>query len=655
MKRSFIIFVLITLISVSSNLIFAQAAFEHHINRLALEVSENGSSLYRDNTILYPTWPYDSRYFNFSSKKMYIESWGVWLGVRNFKGVNDTTAKDAFVACGNLYLSSNDITPLSLQKRIRFPYPSVSVYDGTGQTKIESFDNASVVPSLVCDEQIESVWTTSLGITVQLKTYAYAIEGHRNYIIFDYRFINTGNVDKNVQTKELSKQLNDVWFGIPFSTDIKPRFGGTEIDDNYEYYGSTYSNRVKGDKSADSARVLIAWDGDHVDTESYDPDPITLEPRVQGYYGLGVLHVDKQAIDDLESGSSDNSAQPVNVDGDSGLESSPSTQIQKLSQGGNKNFAGYGTDNFLMSFGPYNIPVNEDVRIVLVQIIDGVSRDKAVELGMQRLSGKITKEQYEAQVATGRDSLFKSLNSAKIAFTKKFNIPDPPPSPDSLFVSSGIGSIKINWSASAENAVDQDSKKKDFSGYKIYRAAISPENNWEKIYECGGNSGNPIIHSYVDSSVVMGFDYYYAVTSFDDGKSNTLMPGLSLESSRLTSTAYVGASAAVAPQKNQQDIKNNLRVVPNPFNIRSVNYGDPNNPSDASNNKLLFVGLPGKCTIRIFTVSGDLVKTIYHDSGLGSEEWNQVTDSNQFIVSGLYIAHVESEVGNEIIKFVVIR
>ena len=153
----------------------------------------------------------------------------------------------------------------------------------------------------------------------------------------------------------------------------------------------------------------------------------------------------------------------------------------------------------------------------------------------------------------------------------------------------------------------------------------------------------------------MGFDYYYAVTAFDDGLNNYLNPGLSLESSRMTSTAYVGASAAVQPQQTKEGLKDNLRVVPNPFNIRSVNYGDPNNPSDTENNKLLFVGLPGKCTIRIFTVSGDLVKTIYHDSGLGSEEWDQVTDSNQFIVSGLYIAHVESALGNEIIKFVVIR
>lgn len=650
--RSLLIIILIIIMQIN---LLPQTKFEHHINRLATEVSDNGALLYRKNTVLYPTWPYDSRYFSFSSKKMYIESWGVWLGAKNFIGVNDSTAKDAFVACGNQYVDSDYLIPLSLQKRIRYDYPIVRVDDGSGKIKAESFDDANVVPSLLCDEQVESVWTTALGLTIQLKTYAYAIDGHKNYIIYDYKFINTGNVDDNTLTKELNAQLNDVRLGFSFSTDIKPKFGGTEADDNYEYYGDNYDQWVLGDNTADSARILIAWDGNHVGTDSYDPDQITGEPLVPGYFGLGVLHADKQAIDDLESGSSDDPTQPKNVTDASGLEASASTQIQKLSQGGNENFSGYGADNFLMSFGPYNIPVNEDVRIVLVQIIDGISREKAEELGLELLAGSITKSEYEAQIATGRDSLMNSFNAAKLAYNKRFNIADPPPSPDSIFVTTGIANIKINWSSSAENAVDPDTKKNDFAGYRIYRTAISPDNRWDMIYEMGGTSGNPIEHSYVDSNIVMGFNYYYAVTAFDDGTQNTLNPGQSLESSRLTSTAYVGVSASIAPQTTYSGFKDNLRVVPNPYNIRSVNYGDPNDASDTENNKLLFVGLPGQCTIRIFTVSGDLIKTIHHVSDLGSESWDQVTDSNQFIVSGIYIAHIESSLGNEIIKFVVIR
>ncbi|MDP3147708.1 MAG: hypothetical protein Q8N83_01135 [Ignavibacteria bacterium] len=632
----------------------SQIKYEHHINRIATEVSDDGALLYRVNTLLYCTWPYDSRYFNFSARKNYQESWGVWVGTKNFLGVKDTVPKDAMVASGNFYSNLNDIVPLSLQKRVRYPYPNVRINDGTGKIKTENFDGAILVTSLVCDEQIESVWTTSLGLTTQLKTYAYASEGHRNYIIYDYKFINTGNVDKDALTKELTKKLTDVWFGFSFSTDIKPKFGGKELDDNYKYYGHDYADWLKGNLNADSARLLAVWDG-NLGTGNYDPDPITSEPRVPGYYGVGILHVDKQAIDDLESGSSDDPSQPKNVTNASGTESSASTQLQKLSQGGNENFAGYGAENFLISCGPYTIPLNEDVRIVLVQIIDGISREKAEELGTEYLSGKITKSEFESIISTGKDSLFKSYNAAKTAFKNRLNIPDQPPPPDSILVTTGVGKIELKWSASAENASDPDTKVKDFAGYRIYRAAITPDNTWEKIYEMGGSSGNPITHSYVDSNLVMGFDYYYAVTAFDDGSQNYVNPGVSLESSRLASTAYVGASAAREAQTTLEDFKSKLRVVPNPFNIRSRNFGDPNDVSNAENNKLLFIGLPAECTIRIFTVSGDLVKTIYHSNGLGSEEWNQVTDSNQFITSGLYIAHVESGLGDEIIKFVVIR
>ncbi len=643
---------MVLVLAITTNII-SQTKYEHHINRLAAEVSENGALLYRNNTVLYPTWPFDSRYFNFSSRKLYQESWGVWLGAKNFTSLYDTIPKDAMVACGNSYLDLDDIVPLSLQKRIRNAYPSVKINNGS-TIKTENFDAAVVVPSLICDEQIESVWTTTLGLTVQLKTYAYAMDGHKNYIIYDYRFINTGNIDDNVSTKELSKKLTDVWLGISFNTDIKSKFGGIELDDNYEYYGSTYPDWLKGTAGADSARIFIAWDGS-LESGMFDPDPITSAPRVPGYYGLGILHVDKQAVDDLESGSSDDPSQPKNVVSASGSEAVASTQIQKMSQGGNKNFSGYGASNFIMGFGPYDIPINEDVRIVLVQIIDGVSRERAEELGLKLLNGDITQTEYETQVQTGRDSLFKSFSAAKTAYKKYYNIPDPPPYPDSIFVTNGVGCIKIHWSSSAENTIDPDTKKKDFAGYRLYRVPVTPDNTWEKIFECGGNSGIPVTHDYIDSNIVMGFDYYYAVTSYDDGTQNYLNPGIPLESARLTSIAYVAATAAREAQTTHEGFKTNLRVVPNPYNIRSVNFGDPNDASNAKNNKLLFVGLPKECTIRIYTISGDLVKTIYHSNGLGSEEWNQVTDSNQFIVSGLYIAHVESEIGNEIIKFVVIR
>lgn len=630
----------------------AQTSLEHHINHIAVEVPDDGALLFRSSGVLQATWPYESRYYTSSGRKNYQESWGIWLGVKDFTGENDTVSGYGHIACGNFYKNTNDITALSLQKSIRYEYPTIRISDGEN-VQGESFSSAKVVSSLYCDEQISSTWTTSLGLTVQLKTYAYAAKGNQDYIIYDYTFTNTGNTDGDA-ARELTNILEDVWLGFSFSTDIKPGFGGKDQDDYFKYYGSTYEDYVNGDESADSARILYVWDGpDGYGT--YEPDLVTYEPQNPGYYAIGFLHVDAQAADDLESGSSDGPSQPKTVQVASALESSASAQYQKMAEGIISDTSGYGAENYIVSCGPYRMPINEDVRIVLVQIIAGIDRFKAEDLGYQLLNGEITQQEYEDIIATAKDSVFTTFDAAKTAFESRYNIADAPPPPDSLYITSGIGKITLEWSDSPESIKDPDTDVIDFAGYRIYRVAISPEYAWERVFECGGNSGIPITHSYVDTNLVMGFSYYYAVTAFDDGTQNFMNPGVSLESSRMTSSAYLDATSSLEPETTHKGIKTNLRVVPNPYNIRSQNFGDPNNASNVENNKILFVGLPGICDIRIYTVAGDLVKVIEHNNGLGSEPWYLISDSQQYIVSGLYIAVVESDLGKEIIKFVVIR
>jgi hypothetical protein len=91
-------------------------------------------------------------------------------------------------------------------------------------------------------------------------------------------------------------------------------------------------------------------------------------------------------------------------------------------------------------------------------------------------------------------------------------------------------------------------------------------------------------------------------------------------------------------------------MVPNPYNYasRPMNYPD-------EENKIMFVGLPSKCTIKIFTITGNLVKTLHHTNGTGEEPWNQLTDYNQIVYSGVYVYVVESDLGTKTGKFVIVR
>ena len=83
-------------------------------------------------------------------------------------------------------------------------------------------------------------------------------------------------------------------------------------------------------------------------------------------------------------------------------------------------------------------------------------------------------------------------------------------------------------------------------------------------------------------------------------------------------------------------IKMGIRIVPNPYDIKSrvLQY-------IGENDKIMFLNIPGHCTIRIYTERGDLIHKIEHEDGSGDESWNSITSSRQVVVSGIYIVHFE--------------
>ncbi len=99
-----------------------------------------------------------------------------------------------------------------------------------------------------------------------------------------------------------------------------------------------------------------------------------------------------------------------------------------------------------------------------------------------------------------------------------------------------------------------------------------------------------------------------------------------------------------------------VKVVPNPYIV----FNDWELNSD--NRRVKFTHLPMTCTIRIFTMSGDLVKTLEHrddgkhplDEG-GTEGWDLLSDYSLPVVSGVYLFHVESDAGEFFGKLAVIH
>jgi hypothetical protein len=99
--------------------------------------------------------------------------------------------------------------------------------------------------------------------------------------------------------------------------------------------------------------------------------------------------------------------------------------------------------------------------------------------------------------------------------------------------------------------------------------------------------------------------------------------------------------------------------VPNPY------IGNATWELQDYENKILFSHLPEKCTIYIYSLSGDLIDIVYHNvegdqtperNPSGDEGWDLLTKNNQSISSGLYIFRVVTESGQtKIGKFAVIK
>jgi hypothetical protein len=113
----------------------------------------------------------------------------------------------------------------------------------------------------------------------------------------------------------------------------------------------------------------------------------------------------------------------------------------------------------------------------------------------------------------------------------------------------------------------------------------------------------------------------------------------------------------IDPDLARSDFANEPYVVPNPY-VGSASF-EPERfaISGRGERRIEFRGLPQRCTIRIYTVLGDLVQTLEHEGGTeGYEAWNLRTKDNLDVAPGLYIFHVDGgKLGKSIGKFAIIK
>tara|TARA_B100000902_G_scaffold365033_1_gene385615 strand:+ start:77687 stop:81922 length:4236 start_codon:yes stop_codon:yes gene_type:complete len=89
-----------------------------------------------------------------------------------------------------------------------------------------------------------------------------------------------------------------------------------------------------------------------------------------------------------------------------------------------------------------------------------------------------------------------------------------------------------------------------------------------------------------------------------------------------------------------------INVVPNPY------YGYSEYETSQLDNRIKITNLPKTSKIRIYTVSGNLIRTIKKSDDLTSVDWDLKNDNGIPVASGLYVIHVEAlGIGEKILKW----
>ena len=273
--------------------------------------------------------------------------------------------------------------------------------------------------------------------------------------------------------------------------------------------------------------------------------------------------------------------------------------------------------------------------------------------------------------------------------------PGQVPPPPARTVTAGDHEVTIEWDNLPELLIKAGfvgGPSSKFLGYRLFKLArwknrqalLPPLEDWQLIGSFSTESGNfevPIDsvldasvdydrilyeqkhypigrYRYVDRDVLNGFDYLYAVsTEYLGAIPHGGDPLNGYDRVRLSSPLIATFGDRVVPRTEAVAAGSRVTVVPNPYRA-AAGWDRPPTFGDALPRHVDFMHLPkAVATIKIFTLAGDFVAQVVHDgtNGDGEASWNLISRNGQEVESGVYLFSVESPLGHQVGKFVIVR
>jgi hypothetical protein len=609
---------------------------------------------------------------------------GLWLGTKNFTDETGNTYGYKVVHIGPRTDGIGEVFPEYFEMVSKFDPPRVFVDDLHSYGK--SVENDDVDPDLDADRIIYNIVNTQLGVTIERTILAFSHPDHDNYMIYEYTYTNTGNVDDDSDIELPNNTVEDfyVFYQYRYSPCFQPRYvignaSGWGISAMHDARGDGASNiAIYNDPLDERFRAQYTWQGywsgrdpqhyDNIGGPIWEPNSILLDrgytteddsvgrlaaPQFVGNVTLYADDPDNIGVDDVNQPSTTNwfgsnvertkNNDPYNevwmqeeYEMMSDQHKSPRHAWAAEPTGNFANQqselespAGYSFGN---GYGPYTLGSGESITIVMAEAADGLGTEQCIDIGRQYKNGQIDAVAKNIWVLTGKDSLFKTFRNAISNYASGYSEAQAPKPPKTFNIEGGGDRIILTW--------DIYDNSTDVQSYRIYRNEGEFDNPYKPpilVYEASASE-----RRFDDLTPIRGIGYYYFIQTVDNS---------GLVSNRHYTQSFDPAFLVRPAGKQMSDV----RVVPNPFILSS----SPNRLRFGSSepDKLAFFNIPGQCTIQIFTETGELVYTIEHTNGSGDEYWKGVNYSNQVVVSGIYIAVIKDNITGEkgLVKFVVIR
>jgi len=522
-----------------------------------------------------------------------------------------------------------------------------------------------------------------LGLEITERTYAWSESFRDDFIIYEYTIKNVGIDSDGDGLWDTPRDLNEFYFTYRLDGDVSklPDWGAEYRFSNQDDHAGVNSSwgildLFEGWKDViDSLQDLgedplgvpdssltFMWDGDNPGYPAYDggPDDDLFNPGINGKYqtpgflGFRILktepetfkpsafhtnHIYNDPATDKESYDRMMAPKEFEKDGPSGVLINPATK---------KPFP--NDYRAVLSVGPLDVfKAGDSVKVVCALAVGADS----VRAGIYSLM-----------------ELVKVTNTAKRMvddnYQVKVRLAPAPAMEIKEYSENGVTTgMRVRWSKTPEDS-------STFQGYKVWKSSGRDQNNNFIFQPLGAGTYNkkeqinwpppvaaddPDMYEIIDTSIVIGFDYYYSVQSFSEDPDYGY-----------SETSIVNNIQTIIPANRPQNNLNNVKVVPNPY-LGSARWNNPRpNDADAWQHRIQFTNLPADATVKIFALdldfiaevkSGDIAR-ISRDfipaPNLGVAEWDLITRNNQEAAPGIYIYVVDSPTaGQKTGKFVIVR